>query len=507
MLSIDLSVLTPDVIKRELLKRELEKSLLKYTQYMFLKQHKKAFDTSHHHVKICDYLERVYKGEIKNLLINVPPRYSKTEIVIKSFTSWCYAKNKNSNFIHLSYSDRLVLDNSSEIREIIKSEWYKELWDVDFKKDSDAKNKWKVKDGGIFYAAPTGGQITGMGAGTTDPSDNVQSYDWLEHYEEIVKPVDSAGFGGAILIDDPQKPDDAESDTVRNKINNRLLSTIMSRRNSPKKTPIIIIMQRLHEEDMTGFCLDGNTGENWHHLNLPALKDNRSLWPAKHSVEQLEAMKKADPYMFSGQYQQSPSPQEGGIFKRAWWKICDAIPVGARCVRGWDLAATTKKTSAYTAGPKMHEKDGIYYISDVQRFKGTPGEVEQNILNTARMDGIGCKVSLPLDPGAAGKTVEANYMKLLAGFNIEITPESGSKEDRAKPFSAQCQAGNVYLVRGEWNKEYINEHANFPNGKFKDQVDASSRAFSSLTSDNVGKFSSAFCEKTMHNGTILKDEW
>jgi predicted phage terminase large subunit-like protein len=216
-------------------------------------------------------------------------------------------------------------------------------------------------------------------------------------------------------------------------------------------------------------------------------------------------MKKADPYSYSGQYDQEPSPQEGIMFQRSWWKIADAIPAEARCVRGWDLAATKKTTSAFTAGPKMWEKNGNYFISDMVREKGTPHEVEQIILNTSRMDGVDCKISIPLDPGAAGKTVEMNYYKLLSGFNVEITAETGSKQDRAKPLSSQCQAGNVYLIKGDWNKELIEEAAKFPNGKFKDQVDGLSRCFSSLTQDNVGDFTNKYNAPRMEH--ITKEEW
>jgi predicted phage terminase large subunit-like protein len=266
-------------------------------------------------------------------------------------------------------------------------------------------------------------------------------------------------------------------------------------------------MQRLHEDDMSGFCLSGNTGEDWEHVCLPALKDGKSLWPAKHSVQQLESMKKADPYTFAGQYGQRPSPSEGGIFKRHWWKFCQVVPSGARCVRGWDLAGSKNDKAAYSAGLKMWEAEGKYYIDSVIRLRGTPGEIEQTVLNTARADGIYCKVSLPQDPGAAGLTVKMNYEKLLAGFNFEVTPESGSKEDRARPFSAQCQAGNVYLIDGSWIKEFIEECANFPNGKYKDQVDAASRCFASLTAENVGEFTSDYAQTNINSNINIKDDW
>ena len=159
-----------------------------------------------------------------------------------------------------------------------------------------------------MYATASGGAITGFGAGGTDES----------------------RFAGAIIIDDPLKPDDAFSEVKRAAVNNRYNNTIRSRVNS-RNTPIIVIMQRLHEDDLSGFLLDGGSDEEWTHLCMPALKENNEpLWPDKHSFEELESIRKADSYTFAGQYMQTPAPDEGGEWKKDWFEVVDksSIPLG-----------------------------------------------------------------------------------------------------------------------------------------------------------------------------------
>lgn len=460
---------------KELQKRKLENSFIEYVKYAFKKKTGKDFILNWHHEVICETMEKVFRGEIKRLIINIPPRYSKTELAVKMFMEWCFAKVPESKFIHLSYSDSLALDNSSEVRESIKADWYQEFWDIKIKRDSDAKQKWFNSFGGGVYATGTAGSITGFGAGSTNN-----------------------GYFGAIILDDPIKPTEAHSKTFRDKINGRLNNTIVSRLNNPKETPIIIIMQRLHEEDMTGFCLDGGTGDKWHHLKISVLDEkDQPLWPTKHDAKQIEKLRKSDPYMFAGQYMQEPSPIDGEFFKRQSFDIIDYAPSQGTIVRAWDFASSISKTADYTVGLKMSKFDGIYYIQDVIKFKGTPFDVEKTLLQTAKLDGYNCPISFPTDPGQAGKAQAANFIKLLAGYMIETTPETGSKETRATAFASQVEAGNVKLVKGDWNKDFIEEMILFPNGKHDDQVDACSRAFFKLHLMSAGNFSNKFSQNNI----------
>ena len=238
--------------RNDVIRVALESDLLLFTRYLYREHHKRNFVINSHLEAIAEALHKVYTGETTRLIINMPPRYGKTELAIKMFISWCLAKKPTSKFIHLSYSGDLALDNSSQTKEYINSEAYQNLWQMSLKHDAQGKQKWFNTDGGGVYATSTGGAITGFGAGSTSTNN---------------------GFGGAIIIDDPIKPDDAFSDVKRKSVNERYTNTIRTRVNS-RETPIIIIMQRLHEEDLSGFLLDGGSGEEWEHLCLPALDKN-----------------------------------------------------------------------------------------------------------------------------------------------------------------------------------------------------------------------------------------
>lgn len=188
----------------------------------------------------------------------------------------------------------------------------------------------------------------------------------------------------------------------------------------------------------------------------------------------------------AGQLQQRPAPREGGMFKRESFQIIEAkdVPSGGDVVRGWDLAATKDGRAAYTVGLRMRRVtmgDKIaYYIEDIRRGQWTPHQVDGEIKKAAKDDGRNALQDFPQDPGQAGKSQVAHFSALLEGYNFTFSPESGSKEDRAKPFSSQVEAGNVYLVRAPWNGAFLAEAENFPNGRFKDQVDAASRAYAKL---------------------------
>ncbi len=191
-------------------------------------------------------------------------------------------------------------------------------------------------------------------------------------------------------------------------------------------------------------------------------------------------------YAYAGQYGQRPVPREGGMFKRAWFDgkmiSADQVPYGTVWVRHWDLAATKKETAAFTAGVRMgRTPDGRYIVSNSRRKQEEGLVVRKMIKDTAVEDGYATMISLPQDPGQAGKVQKSDMVAMLAGFTVAVTPEMGDKASRAEPFATQCEAGNVYLVAGgEWIGPYLDELCLFPGSKFKDQVDASVGAFGRL---------------------------
>lgn len=197
-------------------------------------------------------MRKVESGEIKNLLITLPPRFGKTQFCVIDWMARCIARNPKAKFIHLSYSDELALDNSSKCREIVGSSEYQVFWPIAIKTDSDSKKKWYTKQGGGVYATAAGGAVTGFGAGSlADIGIDSQDEEFDDFFAGGMEESNPNLFYGAIIIDDPIKVEDASSENERTRVNKRLNSTIKSRRNS-RNTPIIIIMQRLHEDDMAG---------------------------------------------------------------------------------------------------------------------------------------------------------------------------------------------------------------------------------------------------------------
>lgn len=328
-----------------------------FVRYFFKHRKGTKFIFNEHHEVICEDLMMVYQGVIMGYICNMPPRYGKTELIVIMFVLWCFVKNRRCEFIHLSYALSLVLENSDAIRTIIKSAEFKQLWPDFHTKDSkDAKSAWATQEGGSFLGTQAGGAITGFGAGRMDewnPLTNVFT------------------FSGAIVIDDPLKPDDARHDNMRKAINDRWHSTIKSRRNSPR-TPVICVMQRLHEDDFTAELLrDDSMG--WFHRKMQALVDEgtdseRALWPEKHTVAALKKMKAANQYHFAGQMQQMPSPLGGGILKGEWFGRYEILPKIKFRKIYVDTAQKTKEQHDYSvfAVYGMGEDGKIYLIDQIR---------------------------------------------------------------------------------------------------------------------------------------------
>lgn len=328
-----------------------KESLMFQTRYLFKKTNNKKFIVGDHHTEIANVLELVLKGQLTKVMINIAPRYGKTELAVKNFVAHALALNASANFIHLSYSDDLALDNSEAIRDMVETEAYQQMFPhVQIKQDSDAKKKWYTTDGGGVYARAAGGQVTGFGAGKVDEEKTKEELEAEENafMSELGGMLDELNiksgiennidikscFNGALIIDDPIKPDDADSDTIRERINNRFNSTIRNRVNS-RNTPIIIIMQRLHENDLCGYIMSQEAytydleealadKSKWYVLSIPVIKNygdkgnEEALWPFKHTLEELLAMDEQFPIVFGRQYMMNPQPKEGflyGIFK------------------------------------------------------------------------------------------------------------------------------------------------------------------------------------------------
>jgi predicted phage terminase large subunit-like protein len=285
--------------------QRLVNSLLHFTQIFYLLRTGRKFELSFppgresHFLTICRELESVFDGKGKRLIINVPPRYGKTELLIH-FVAWCLAQYPDSNFLYISYAHSLAKKQTQTIKSIIEMKEYQDIFNVRIKGDTSAKDNFELEEGGSVYAAGAGGSITGRGAG-----------------------INSCNrFGGAIVIDDIHKPDEVTSDTIRQGINEWYYNTLQSRINSPN-TPIIFIGQRLHEDDLAANLIK----EGWKSLIIPAIdKSGNPLHPTMHDLSALKKMQEQSPYIFASQYQQDPQPAGGGIFKPEWFRTHDIEP-------------------------------------------------------------------------------------------------------------------------------------------------------------------------------------
>lgn len=439
----------------KVLKVKCESDFLFFVRYFFKARYGYKFTVNSHHHKIAKKLEAVANGEIKRLVINMPPRYGKTEMAVICFIAWCIAKNPSSKFIHLSFSDALVLDNSSEVKELIESEAFQEIWPVDLKKDSQSKKKWYTKQKGGVYATAAGGPVTGFGAGSTNEEE----------------------FAGAIIIDDPLKPDDSDSDKLRGRVNLRMNNTIKSRVNS-RATPIIVIMQRLHDQDLSGFCLNGGTGDQWDHLNIPAISESgEALWPWKHTIQELRDMEQADRYGFSGQYMQEPVPESGVFFIRDRFNWYETLPKHLNFYGASDYAVTDGGGDFTEHGVFGIDPDANIYITD-----WWSGQTASDVWIEQQLDLIQ-KYRVAIWAGETGpiKSAVEPYLtrrsrerKVFTNFEW-LSHAKNNKEANARTFQALVNAGKVYVPRdAEWASDLISQLVRFPKATYDDKVDVCS---------------------------------
>ena len=313
-----------DFEKQRFLHRQLlASSLLQFTTKMFAYTARREYVVGEHHKIICDALMDVIKGRTNKLIINISPRYGKTLLCSQMFIAYGLALNPASKFLHISYSGSLVQENSMAVKDTITSTYFQTLFpEVQIKKNDNTRAKWSTTAGGGEYATSTLGQITGFGAGQTEMIEEE-----LKNIDDFTAQFNPDHFSGAIVIDDPLRPDDALSDNVRESINRRFETTIRNRVNS-RKTPIIIIMQRLHEHDLCGYLQEIEPNE-WTVVSLPVIKRDEdgtehALWPFKHTLEELYKIRHASEFVFETQYMQNPTPMEGLMYHV--FRTYDALP-------------------------------------------------------------------------------------------------------------------------------------------------------------------------------------
>lgn len=416
-------------------------SMENFVDMNFKSKSQRDFVWGEHHRIICRALDDVIDGKIKKLIINIAPRYGKTELVSKMFIAYGLALNPRSRFITLSYSEDLVLDNSQDINNFVRSPAFQYLYPHVQVTDRGSK-KWYTSKGGGVYAVSTAGQVTGFGAGQME-----------EDSEEWLMKSPSEKFAGAIIIDDPLKPVDADSDIEREKINSRYTSTIKSRTNSTN-TPIIIVAQRLHESDFCAYVQKIEPDE-WTIISLPCITYDENgqkhpLWKFKHTLEDLEKIRIADPITFETQYMQNPTPREGLMYSA--FRTYDTLPVGDFHVYNYTDTADTG--TDYLCSINYAQFKGSIYVLNVL-FTQKPMEYTEP--ETARMltrDNVE-KAFIESNNGGRGfaRNVESNCRQLNNNVTrIEWFSQTKNKESRI--FSHSAKATNLVYMPSDWEHRF-----------------------------------------------------
>jgi predicted phage terminase large subunit-like protein len=436
------------------------------------------------HIKaICSHLEATARGEISQLLVNVPPGTSKSLICCVFFPAWIWTTQPMKRFLFFSYSENLSYRDSLKTRDIIRSAWYQARWNVQLKADRDTGQRFENTDGGWRLV----GSIAGRGLG--------------EH-------------GDFTICDDPHNVLQAESDADRQKVT-RWFEGVFCVRGEVRNTKRILIMQRLHSLDCSGIALEKG---GWTHLCLPmkyetdhplATMRNRPtklgfydprtthdelLWPQVYGLDKIANMEvNMGAYGAAGQLQQRPAPRGGGMFKRDWFPIKPAIPTLRKIVAYVDKAGTEGGTGAETAIVLIGEyEDGTatlesmrvkYIILECIHGRWEAAERESIIKQTAYIweSTYGfIEWWVEEEPGSGGKESAQSTIANMVGFSVKAEKVTGDKATRAEPLASQASVGKLSMKQAAWNRYALEEFEVFPVGKHKDIVDAASGGFNKL---------------------------
>jgi len=435
---------------------------------------------------IVEHLEAITRGEIRNLLINVPPRHMKSLLVSVLWPAWEWILHPERRWLYSSYAASLSIRDSVKCRTLIESPWYQRFWGDRFALASDQNTKTRFDNdrSGYRIATSVGGTVTGEG-------------------------------GDRIICDDPHNVQEAESDSVRKGTVEWFDVTMSTRVNDPKTAAKVVVMQRCHQQDLSGHLLEQG---GWEHLCLPAehegptrvtsigFADPRSqpgelLWPDRFGPNEIANLKVSlGSYGTAGQLQQRPSPAGGGIFKRHWWRywqprgvslppVIVRLPDGTQIsiapidqprlvddqIQSWDCAFKDLETSDYVVGQVWGRLGSIYILGDQIRSRmDCPTTVKAVRDLSGRWPQTFAKL---IEDKANGSAVIQMLQHEIPGI-LAVNPEGG-KVARAVAISPLVEAGNVYLphpLHAPWVNDFIEECAAFPNGKYDDQVDAMTQA-------------------------------
>lgn len=412
---------------------------LHFARYFFkLMNGGKRFVVGKHHRMICDKLNDVLNGKTRRLIINIAPRYSKSELVSRNFIAMGLAINPAAKFIHLSYSGDLALGNSVAVKDIVKSDEYQRLFGVEIAVGTDTKSQWNTTKGGGLYATSSLGQVTGFGAGAIENEGD----DWQ--------------FGGAIVIDDPIKPADALSDNNREAVNLHFETTIRNRVNS-RNTPIIIIMQRLHEHDLCGYLMELEPDE-WEVLSVPCISYNEdgeeeALWPFKHTIEELHKIESANQFVFDTQYMQNPKPLEGLMYSKL--RTYEILPMEQSIRKNY--TDTADKGADFLCSVCYVETPSGMYVTDVLY---TDKPMEYTEVKTAEMLLINGTQLVKVESNNGGEGFARNVEKNVrlqgtpVALKMNFTSFFQSLNKNVRIFSHSAEVQNLIYFPSDWETRW-----------------------------------------------------
>ncbi len=434
-----------------------------------------AFAPNWHIEAIAYQLTRVLKGEIKRLIITVPPRSLKSICASVAFPAFILGHDPQRKIICVSYSEGLARKHANDCRAVMRSDMYSRVFaKTRISPRKDTELEFACTLGGYRLATSVGGTLTGRG-------------------------------GNFIIIDDPMKPQDAVSEAARETTKQWYSNTLLTRLDNKVADAIVVVMQRLHQDDLVGYLLEQG---GWVHLNLPAiaesehriaLRPTRShlrrpgelLHPEREPLAVLDEFKKSMGSLdFAAQYQQEPVADGGNLIKWDWFGFYDAPPApqpGDRIIVSWDTAMSGKELASYSACVVLLVRGETAYVLDVVRERLEYPALKRKIIELhRRWRRASNNYALLIENKGSGMSL----IQDLSQENIHavrVDPE-GDKVIRMNQQTARIEAGSVSLPRrAPWLDEFRRELMAFPAGRYADQVDAFSQALKRAFTDRRGK--------------------
>ena len=434
--------ISPAQAAQELLDRRIaRRSLIKFTEYTF-----PQYQTAEHHRLIAEKLEAVERGEIDRLMIFMPPRHGKSELATKRFPAYALGRNPARQVIQASYNSDLATDFGRQVRNIVSTQRYQNVFNTELAADSKAANRWNTSGNGAYVAAGVGTAVTGRGA-------------------------------DIFIIDDPLKDrEEADSETRRETIWNWYTSTAYTR--LMKGGAIILIQTRWHEDDLAGRLLEAEAkgGDKWEKLILPArMSDGQALWPQMFDATALQRIENAiGPRDWSALYQQQPSPDEGTFFQRDWFERHQPkqYPESVHFYGFSDYAVTADGGDYTEHGVFAVGASGKIYQADWWHGQTSSDVWIEEKLRLIKQYRPVCWFG---EAGVIQKAIEPMLKRRMIESQIRCRMEWLSsihdKPTRARGFQARAAMGEVSLLDNEMGERVLSQLLSFPAGKHDDSVD------------------------------------